>query len=526
VDDATLRAAAREHFGWTALHEGQTAAVRALLGGRDVLGILPTGWGKSAIYQLTAVLQEKPTLVVSPLLALQHDQIEGFHHGEAAQLSGEQSAAHQREIIARAAGGELKLLYLTAEQLADPERVSALAALEPALVAVDEAHCVSAWGYDFRPDYLHLGAAIKALGRPPVAALTATASPPVRADIVRWLGLVGPLEIAKDLDRPNITLTATPCVDDKQRIGRLLEVISELPGHGIVYAPTHRITEETTAALREAGLAAEAYHAGLSRAVRDRVHGEFHAGTLPIVVATTAFGMGIDKPDIRWVCHVALPESPDDYLQEIGRAGRDGDPAHAVLLHREEDAGLRRYFASGSLPAREVRQVVDTAYAGSGTFEVGPRRLTAIAALLEQVGAVRTSGRSIRKAPHAPAAERAVELVMEQVDRQKAIRRSRVDMIRNYAETLACRGGYLLSVFGEQLGRLCGHCDNCASGSAAARFTSDAIFPSNSAVVHPEWGRGTVLGYEPDRVVVLFDDVGYRTLSLPDVVARELLRPA
>ncbi len=531
-----LRRLAADRFGWSELAEEQEEPMRALLAGRDVLAVLPTGAGKSAIYQLPALLMDRPTLVVSPLLALQRDQIDALARSGAARaeaLNGDTGETRRREILSAAATGEVPLLYLTPEQLADPDRLADLAELRPALVAVDEAHCVSAWGYDFRPDYLRLGRAIRRLGRPPVAALTATASPPVRDDIAGWLGLTDPLVVVGGLERPNLYLAAAHCPDEPTRRARLLGAVDELTGPGIVYVPTRRAAEEVAGQLRAAGRDARPYHAGLSRAVRDATHRGFIEGRLPTVAATTAFGMGIDKPDIRWVCHAALPDSPDAYLQEVGRAGRDGAPATALLLFRETDTGLRRYFASGTPRPEEVGAVIRELRAGpvpsrralAERAGVGTRRLTQILALLAQVGAVSVGGRQPRWAPGGPDPEDAAGLVLRQVRRQREIRRSRVEMIRGYAETEACRTGYLLGYFGQRMARPCGHCDTCATGTAAAR-AGDGPYRTGSAVRHAEWGRGVVVGAEPDRVTVLFDEVGYRTLALPDVLDRELLRRA
>jgi ATP-dependent DNA helicase RecQ len=311
---------------------------------------------------------------------------------------------------------------------------------------------------------------------------------------------------------------------------RLRDAVARVTGSGIVYVPTRRAAEESAQWLRDAGYTAQPYHAGLSRSVRESAHRGFADGDLPIVVATSAFGMGIDKPDVRWIFHAALPESPDAYVHEIGRAGRDGDPATTLLLYREQDTGLRRYFASGSLKPEQVSAVAHAVREGDASRRVlaeragvGSRRLTEILVLLEQVGAVRKKARRLSCPSSGPDPEAAADLVMEQVERQQAIRQSRLDMMNQYAQTEACRGQYLLSYFGEQLDDVCGHCDNCASGSSADYQTDQTVYPLNSVVHHDEWGRGIVLRYEPDRVVVLFDDVGYRTLSLPDVVERDLL---
>jgi ATP-dependent DNA helicase RecQ len=525
--DRRLTRLARERFGWRELSPLQERAMHAVLDGRDVLGVLPTGSGKSAIYQLPALLLDRTTLVVSPLLALQRDQIEALARAgaAAAQLTGEQSAGRRDEVLDAVRRGEIRLLYVTPEQLADPSR---LAGVRPALVAVDEAHCISAWGYDFRPDYLHLGAAIETLGRPAIVALTATASPPVQEDIVERLRLRDPLVLVSGVDRPNLQLAAFHCPDESTRTERLLSLVEQVSGSGIVYVPTRRRAEETARALSDAGHPARPYHAGLARAARAEIHQEFVDDRAPIVVATNAFGMGIDKPDIRWVFHTALPESPDAYVQEIGRAGRDGEPAATVLLWQESDTSLRRYFASGSLDDEQVRTVIHAVRQGHATRRaiadrtgVKARRLGTILALLEQIGAVRIHGRRISYRGGDPVA--AAAEVVHQAERQETIRQSRVDMIRQYARTEACRGEYLAAYFGQRLAGLCDHCDNCGAGRSAEQQTDRGEYPLRTVVHHREWGKGIVMGHEPDRITVLFDEVGYRTLALPAVREHGLL---
>jgi ATP-dependent DNA helicase RecQ len=535
-----LRAAARERFGWDHLRPEQATAMRALMAGRDALVVAPTGAGKSAVYQVPATLLDGPTVVVSPLLALQQDQIAALAGRDddalaGVRLSSAEGAVAIRTALERLHAGQVEYVFVTPEQLADPEKLAAIRHAGPSLVAVDEAHCISAWGYDFRPDYLQLGRAIRELGRPPVVALTATASPPVREDIVARLGLRDPEVVISGLDRPNIFLEAVQCVDESQRRQRLRDRLLDSPPPGIVYVSTRRAAEELAAELTADGLRANAYHGGMPARERARRHEAFLADQVPVMVATSAFGMGIDKPNIRWVNHVALPDSPDSYFQEIGRAGRDGEPAQALLLFRTEDTGLRRFFTGGTPAAEDLTRLADALRSGPVTRAVlrertglGPRKLGEHLVLLEEVGAA-VAGRGGRwRAPaYAPSATEAAAAAIEQATRRQTVQRSRLDMMRNLAETTACRGQALLAYFGEQLDHPCGHCDNCLSGSAAeavsARNRADVRYPVHSRVTHAEWGGGTVLRYEGEQMTVLFDDLGYKTLSVPVVEEQGLL---
>jgi len=532
-----LRRVARRQFGWPSLRPGQFKPMRAVLRRRDALVVLPTGGGKSAIYQVPAVLLPGPTVVVSPLLALQQDQIAALNERgdprvRAVRVSSAETPNQQREAIREIREGRAEFLFITPEQLADPDRLAEVRALRPGLVAVDEAHCISAWGHDFRPDYLALGDLIQGLGRPPILALTATASPPVREDIIDRLRLNRPEIHVSGLDRHNLMLEVAYCPDEDYRWRRLTALIDSATRPGIVYVATRRAAEELAARLRKAGYHAEFYHGGMAAGAREQRHEDFSADRIDIMVATSAFGMGIDKANIRWVAHVALPDSPDSYFQEIGRAGRDGAPAHALLLWRAEDEAIQRFFAGGAPDLVELRELAAALRAGPQTRAalrektgLGPRKLGQYLGLLEQVGAaVAGAGNKVTVPLFAPLPAAAAQAAVAEAERQQTVTRSRTDMMRGFAEARGCRSQPLLAYFGEQLKKPCGHCDNCLAGPPlpAARPGREP-FAVHSKVRHGEWGTGMVMAYEQDRMTVLFDEVGYKTLSVPVVLENRLL---
>jgi len=533
-----LRKVARQQFGWPSLRPGQLKPMRAVLRRRDALVVLPTGGGKSAIYQIPAVLLNGPTVVISPLLALQQDQIASLNERgnpkiRAVRVSSAETPNQQREAIKDIREGRAEFLFITPEQLSDPDRLAEVRALKPGLVAVDEAHCISAWGHDFRPDYLALGHLIKGIGRPPVLALTATASPPVREDIIARLHLSKPEIHVSGLDRRNLFLEVAYCPDEAYRWRRLTALLDQADGPGIIYVATRRAAEELAAKLTSSGYTAEHYHGGMAGGAREQRHEDFTNDKVGIMVATSAFGMGIDKSNIRWVAHVALPDSPDSYFQEIGRAGRDGEPARAVLLWRSEDEAIQRFFTGGAPDLVEIRDLAAALRAGPQTKTalkdktgLGPRKLGQFLGLLEQVGAATTGdGNKMTVPVFAPLPAAAAEAALAEHERRQVVQRSRTDMMRGFAQTRACRTQALLAYFGEDLAKPCGHCDNCAEGSAGAIETASGRepFPVHSQVRHGEWGTGMVMGYEQNRMTVLFDTVGYKTLSVPVVIKQELL---
>ena len=487
--------------------------------------MLPTGAGKSAIYQLAALLIPGPTVVVSPLIALQRDQVQALvaNGVDAAEANSQVRAVDRRQAFDDLIAGDLEFLFLAPEQLANREVLEQTAEAKPSLVVVDEAHCISSWGHDFRPEYLRLGGAAEALGRPPVLALTATAAPPVRSEIVERLGLRDPLLVVRGFDRPNISLTVLRFTDGDAKRAALLDRVAEAAtrrGVGIVYVATRRTAEAVAADLDERGIRAEAYHGGLAAARRREVEAAFAGDELDVVVATTAFGMGIDKSDVGFVFHLDIADSPDSYYQEIGRAGRDGEPAEAVLFYRPEDLGLRRFFAGGGgagpddvAAVAEAVDVLDAADVDSLVAHTGLSKSRVTAALTCLADG--EAGEGVEDAAARAADER---------ESRAKVQQSRVEMMRAYAEARGCRRQVLLSYFGEPLDQPCGNCDRCAAG-AEDSGPVDEPFPVHGRVSHPAWGSGQIMAYEGDTVTVFFDAVGYKTLALELVRAGDLLTP-
>ena len=341
------RAVLASRFGYDAFRPGQEAVVSALLSGRDVLAVMPTGAGKSVCYQVPAVVMEGMALVVSPLVSLMADQVRAVQEAgiRGAYLNSTLAPGQQAEVLRRAAEGAYDLMYVAPERLADPRFAEFARTARLALIAVDEAHCVSQWGQDFRPSYLSIGQFIAELPvRPPVAALTATATDLVRRDIVRLLGLRDAACTVTGFDRPNLRF-AVERREPKQKLTRLDAFIDERRAEsGIVYCAKRATVEEVCDHLRERGIAATRYHAGLTAEERERNQRAFVNDTAPVMVATNAFGMGIDKSNVSYVVHYNMPGSVEAYYQEAGRAGRDGSPAECLLLWCDGDIATGRFF--------------------------------------------------------------------------------------------------------------------------------------------------------------------------------------
>ena len=519
-------------FGFD-LRPSQRAAIEAIVSGRDTLAVLPTGSGKSAIYQIGGLTLGGLTVVVSPLIALQRDQAAALSKRAGVRvelLNSTQHRAQRTAALAALRAGTVNFVMLGPEQLANAESIGAIAAGRVTLVAVDEAHLVSEWGRDFRPEYRRLASVITRLGRPPVLALTATASPPVQADITRQLEMRSPQIVVSDFDRPNIHLavrrTRRDRPEDQSVDDRAVEVVLANDSPTLVYALTRARCESLAERLSLDAYRVAPYHAGLPAARRAQVQDDFLAGRLEAIVATSAFGMGIDKPDVRTVVHAGVPGSLDEYYQEIGRAGRDGAPAHAVVVYDPRTIRIPRLLAARArLPSSTVHNIVDAIEDASNPVTVpaivadsGASRTAVLRVVdeLTELGFLEPdSTDTVAKPDQLPTD--AFALVTAAASRHQAILRSRIDAARAYAETERCRRAELLGYFGEQYNPPCGACDNDtrATTPSKATFGNRPRQPTEGAIPvhHRLWGPGLLLSRDDHELTVAFDSVGYRHLT-------------
>ncbi|MFN3652189.1 MAG: RecQ family ATP-dependent DNA helicase [Armatimonadota bacterium] len=539
----------REQFGFEEFRPGQEEIIRALLDGEDVLAVLPTGAGKSLVFQLASQLLPGVTVVVSPLIALMKDQTDAAEERglEAGLMNSTRTEAQAEEELRLAETSRSRLLYVTPERLEDPELLSRLREAGVALLAVDEAHCLSEWGHDFRPAYLVLGEAVRRLGRPQVLALTATATPWIRRELIEKLGMREPLVVVHGIDRPNLYLEVRRVEreDEDRRVLRSLLVEREgdeparppelahvMEGPGIVYTATTRGAAETAEWLREWGIEADFYHGQRKKSDRERVQEGFMSGELRAIAATSAFGLGIDKPDVRWVIHRDVPASLEEYYQEAGRAGRDGEPACCVLIFRAGDLGRATFLSAGSRISiddlRRVRKAFKrreewTAEELQGETELGKGKLRRLLSRLREERIVASAAGRIRvlRADFDPERVR-----LDTEESRRAFERSRLQMMRGYAERWDCRRAYLLRYFGEEpASERCGFCDNDRAAEATAEEPArEATFAPGTRVRHPEWGEGRVVAEDGTTLHVEFATAGEKRLEASVVAERGLLQ--
>ncbi len=497
-----LRSPLERHFGFHNFRPGQHEAIQQLLDGRHVLVVMPTGAGKSLIYQLAACLLPGTTLVISPLIALMKDQVDALTRRgiPATAINSTIPSSEQARRLQGVADGAYRLVYIAPERLRHRAFRQALADTRISLLAVDEAHCISQWGHDFRPDYLHIAAARKEIGHPPTAALTATATSQVQDDIVGLLDLLDAERIVTGFNRPNLTFRVryTPDLSDKLRAPR--EFLAQNPGPGIIYVGTRREAEEVADFIREVvGREARAYHAGMEDALRTTIQDAFMAGRLNLVVATNAFGMGVDRADVRFVLHFSLPGTLEAYYQEAGRAGRDGRPAECMLLYSPQDRALQEWFIENDAPSahelevlyRTVREVaredvavltLDDLALATGIGEV---KLRVGLSLLEQMEALHRlgdEGRRLWLEVESWRPER-LRVTAAEVEARRAHKRRQLARMVAYAEADTCRRRLILAHFGDKgpaEAPTC--CDNCLSTVPPVERAALEALPEESRI--------------------------------------------
>lgn len=469
------RRVARERFGVRKLHPEQVQAIESVLCGRDTLVVLPTGFGKSLIYQVPALLFDRPTIVISPLISLMRDQERKLRQRgiPVVRIDSTLRAETRRQTLARVAKGGPLIVLTTPETLESLAEV--FAEVKPALVCIDEAHCISEWGHDFRPSYLRLGVQRRVLGDAVMLALTATATPRVRKDIIERLEMKRPVEVIAPPHRPNLHL-AVRIVPGDQKILSAARLIRRLRRPGILYCSTTKAVDQVAAALSRARIPSARYHGKMKTAERASAQRKFMKPDRRIVmVATSAFGMGIDKPDIRYIVHYQVPGSLEQYVQEAGRAGRDGKRSECILLFDPDDLRIQEYLQKRGRPsAVQVRRVVDALVAWIDEDKpVKPKELAVSAQVplaiarsltsqLEELGLVEMvkrgqyAGRVAPKKIRAGAYELASRLETLRIQDAR-----RLAAIAEYAETEECRSRFIRRYFGEADPPQCGLCDRC-----------------------------------------------------------------
>lgn len=487
--DAHMLEVGRRRFGITEFRPGQALAIRNVLAGIDTLAIMPTGAGKSLCYQLPALELPGVTLVVSPLIALmkdQHDKLAELNI-DVLRLDSTLSPRDEQAALTRLSENRPCVAYVTPERLSEPRFRDRLSSVRVALFVVDEAHCISQWGHDFRPAYLGLGEAVRALGKPPVLALTATAPPKVKDDILAQLQIADASVIDIGLDRPNLRYHVIKASSERKKQALLLRLIEKTPGCGIIYAATVKTVDALADFLWSQGVQCGRYHGRMRAKDRERVQSAFmERGDPRLMVATNAFGLGVDKQDLRFVIHYNFPGSLESYYQEAGRAGRDGLPANCVLLYQPEDKRIQSFFLGGRYPTPEQTRAVAEALLSVTEGQVATpdiddhdevwknvkdiaeradapaKKARVVLSFLKEVGfAAEAPGARFAPLATEPPSIDALARASNRYEQKRAQDRARLAAMLRYSQSHLCRTRLLVTYFGYTDAAACGHCDNC-----------------------------------------------------------------
>ena len=509
---STLRRTLRRTFGFRALREGQEEVIRSVMAGQDTLAIMPTGAGKSLCYQLPGAEMPGTTVIVSPLISLMKDQVDKLHELgiDAAQVNSTLTASEESEVLEEIAKEQRDFVFVTPERVTQPEFLETLKSNKIDVFVIDEAHCISQWGHDFRPSYLRLREVVEALGNPPVLALTATATPEVVEDIRRQLGREEMAVVDIGVYRENLRFEVIPAPREESKRTTLGRLLGEMEGTGIVYVSTIKDCEAVTEYLESLGIDAVRYHGRLGARERKRNQDRFMAGDLKVIVATNAFGMGIDKADIRFVVHYNLPGSLESYYQEAGRAGRDGEPARCILFYQAEDKNTQIFFLNGRYPKQEhfiavykaleklgaERREVLAGEVHKRASDVAQAKVKVVLATMKDLEMVAEPEPGLYRLLRGGFTAEELDEMAVRYEKRAEADRDKLRRMVLYAQTALCRWKAILDYFGQDLGGdrgdRCGHCDNCSHPIRELAAPPPAEIP-----VRPPHGSSELLPLPP-----------------------------